>query len=108
MNCPNAISLQSNYAYRIMPAKWIDSTKQDFKVILHISGVDNQGMANDVTRIISNNMGVFINSINIKGDEGVFEGKISISVKNSAQLGKLIKKLLKIEGVKKVDRVNSL
>jgi GTP pyrophosphokinase len=108
MNCPNAISLQSNYAYRIMPAKWIDSTKQDFKVILHISGVDNQGLANDVTRTISGNMGVFINSINIKGDEGVFEGKISISVKNISQLDKLIKKLLKIEGVKKVDRVNTL
>ena len=108
MNCPNAISLQSNYAYRIMLAKWIDSTKQDFKVILHIEGVDNQGLANDVTRIISNNMGVFIHSINIKGDEGVFDGKLSISVKNSSQLDKLIKNLNKIEGVKKVERVNTL
>ena len=108
MNCSNAISLQSNYAYRIMSAKWIDSTKQDFKVILQIAGVDNQGMANDVTRIISNNMGVFIHSINIKGDDGVFEGKISISVKNSSQLNRLIKNLQKIEGIKKVDRVNTL
>ena len=108
MNCSNAISLQSNYSYRIMPAKWIDSTKQDFKVILRIFGVDNQGMANNVTRIISNNMGVFIHSINIKGNEGVFDGKLSISVKNSSQLEKLIKNLYKIEGIKKVDRVNTL
>ena len=108
MNCSNAISLQSNYAYRIMSAKWIDSTKQDFKVILEIGGVDNQGMANDVTRIISNNMGVFIHSINIKGNEGVFDGKISISVKNSSQLNRLIKNLQKIEGIKKVERVNTL
>jgi len=107
-NCPNAISLQSNYAYRIMQAKWIDSTKQDFKVIIHISGVDNQGMANDVTKTISNNMGVFIHSINIAGNEGVFDGKISISVKNSTQLDKLIKSLSKIEGMKKVERVNTL
>ncbi|MCL7754129.1 RelA/SpoT family protein [Polaribacter sp. Z022] len=107
-NCPNAISLQSNYAYRIMPAKWIDSTKQDFKAILQLSGVDNQGMANDVTRIISNNMGVFINSINIKGNAGVFDGKVSISVKNSSQLDKLMKSLKKIEGMKKVERVNTL
>ena len=107
-NCSNAISLQSNYAYRIMSAKWIDSTKQDFKVILEIGGVDNQGMANDVTRIISNNMGVFIHSINIKGNEGVFDGKISISVKNSSQLNRLIKNLQKIEGIKKVERVNTL
>ena len=108
MNCPNSISLQSNYAYRIMQAKWIDSTKQDFKVILEISGVDNKGMANEVTRIISNNMDVFINSINIKGNEGIFHGNLSLSVKNSAQLDKLIKKLIKIEGIKKVERVNTL
>ncbi|MEO9569867.1 MAG: RelA/SpoT family protein [Polaribacter sp.] len=107
-NCPNAISLQSNYAYRIMPAKWIDSTKQEFKAILQLSGVDNKGMANNVTRIISNNMGVFINSINIKGNEGVFDGKVSISVKNSSQLDKLMKSLYKIEGLKKVERVNTL
>ena len=107
-NCPNAISLQSNYAYRIMQAKWIDSTKQDFKVILHISGVDNQGIINDLSRIISSNMGVFINSINFAGNEGVFDGKISLSVKNSAQLNKLMKSIQKVDGVKKVDRVNSL
>jgi len=107
-NCPNSISLQSNYAYRIMLAKWIDSTKQDFKVILHISGVDNKGIINNVTRIISNNMGVFIHSINIAGDEGVFDGKISLSVKNISQLNKLIKSIQKVEGVKKVERVNTL
>jgi guanosine-3',5'-bis(diphosphate) 3'-pyrophosphohydrolase len=107
-NCPNAISLQSNYAYRIMLAKWIDSTKQDFKVFLNISGVDNKGIINDLSKIISSNMGVFINSINIAGNEGVFEGKISLSVKNSGQLNKLIKSIQKVEGVKKVDRVNSL
>ena len=107
-NCPNAISLQSNYAYRIIQTKWIDSTKQDFKVILQISGVDNQGMANNVTRIISNNMGVYIHSINFKGDEGVFDGKISISVKNSSQLNKLVKSLHRLEGIKKVERVNTL
>jgi guanosine-3',5'-bis(diphosphate) 3'-pyrophosphohydrolase len=107
-NCPNAISLQSNYAYRIMLAKWIDSTKQDFKVILLINGVDNEGIINNISRIISNNIGVFINSINIAGDEGVFEGKISLSVKNISQLNKLIKSMQKLEGVKKVERVNSL
>lgn len=107
-NCPNAISLQSNYAYRIMQAKWIDSTKQEFKAILHISGVDKKGIVNNVTKIISSNMDVFINSINIAGDEGVFDGKISLSVKNSMQINKLIKSIEKVEGIKKVERVNTL
>lgn len=107
-NCPNAISLQSNYAYRIMPAKWIDSTKQDFKVILHINGVDNQGIVNNLTSIISSNMGVFIHSINISGDNGIFDGKLSLSVKNISQLNKLIKSIKKVEGVKKIERVNTM
>ncbi|QTD37866.1 bifunctional (p)ppGpp synthetase/guanosine-3',5'-bis(diphosphate) 3'-pyrophosphohydrolase [Polaribacter batillariae] len=107
-NCPNAISLQSNYAYRIMQAKWIDSTKQDFKAILHISGVDNKGIVTKVTSIISNTNNVFIHSINIAGDEGVFEGKISFSVQNTPQLNKLIKSIQKVDGVKKVERVNTL
>jgi guanosine-3',5'-bis(diphosphate) 3'-pyrophosphohydrolase len=107
-NCPNAISLQSNYAYRVMLAKWIDSTKQDFKVVLHIDGVDNSGIVNNVTRIISSNVGVFIHSINISSDEGVFDGKLSISVKNSSQLNKLIQRIQKVDGVKTVERVNRM
>lgn len=107
-NCPNAISLQSNYAYRVMLAKWIDSTKQDFKIVLHISGVDNSGIVNNVTRIISSNVGVFIHSINISSDEGVFDGKLSLSVKNSSQLNKLIHRIQKVDGVKTVERVNRM
>jgi len=107
-NCPNAISLQSNYAYRIMPAKWIDSTAQDFKVVLHISGVDNKGIVNNLTKIISNNMGVFINSINISGDQGVFDGKLSLTIKNKSQLNKLIKNIQAVDGVKNIERVNRM
>ena len=53
-------------------------------------------------------MGVFIHSINIAGDHGVFNGKLSLSVKNKSQLDKLIKSIQRVEGVKKVDRVNTL
>jgi GTP pyrophosphokinase len=107
-DCPNAISMQSNYAYRIIKAKWIDSTKQEFKAILHVSGVDNKGIVNNLTRIISNNMNVFIHSINIAGNEGVFEGKLSLSVKNKTQLSRLITSIKKVDGVQKVERVNTM
>ena len=107
-SCPNSISLQSNYAYRIIKAKWIDSSKQEFKVILYVSGVDNKGIANNLTRIISNAMNVFIHSINIAGNEGIFEGKLSLSIKNKAQLVKLINRIKKVDGVKKIERVNTM
>ncbi len=105
-DCPNAVSLQANYAYRIIPAKWIDSTKQDFIVFLHVSGTDNFGLVSQLTRVISNNMHVNIRSLNISGNEGVFEGRISISVKNNKQLQLLIKNLKKIDGIEKVERIH--
>ena len=107
-DCPNSISLQSNYAYRVIKAKWIDSTNQEFKAILKVSGEDNKGIVNNLTKIISNTMDVFIHSINIAGNEGVFDGKLSISVKNRTQLNKLIENIKKVEGVKKVQRVNTM
>src|SRR5690606_1139845 len=47
-NCPNALSLQSNYAYRIIQAKWVDSTKQEFTASIIISGIDHMGLVNEV------------------------------------------------------------
>ncbi len=104
-DCPNSISLQANYAYRIMLAKWIDSTKQEFKAILKIHGVDHVGMVNEITQIISMNMSVNIHNLNISGHDGVFEGNITVSVKNNSQLQKLSESIKKIEGIEKVERI---
>jgi guanosine-3',5'-bis(diphosphate) 3'-pyrophosphohydrolase len=104
-DCPNAISLQANYAYRILNAKWIDSTKQDFKAILKINGEDHVGMVNEITQVISKNMNVNILSLNISGLDGIFDGRITVSVQNKSQLQKLSDSIKKIEGVETVDRI---
>jgi len=100
--------MQSNYAYRVLKATWIDSSKQEFKAILKVSGSDKKGIVNNLTRIISNTMDVYIHNINISGDHGVFEGKLSISVKNKTQLTKLIASIKEVEGIQKVERVNTM
>lgn len=104
-DCPNAISLRANYAYRIIESKWIDSTKQEFRVIIKIHGVDHVGMVNEITRIISTNMSINIHNLNISSDNGIFEGKITVSVKNKTQLQKISDSIKKIEGVDKVERI---
>ncbi|MCF6297757.1 MAG: RelA/SpoT family protein [Flavobacteriaceae bacterium] len=104
-NCPNALSMQSQYSYRIILAKWIDSSQQGFKASLSITGIDNFGLANEVTRTISNNLNVNIHNLNIYGNEGFFQGEITVSVKNNKQLTSLIQQLKKIEGIEKVNRI---
>lgn len=104
-DCPNAIALQSNYAYRIMQAKWIDSTRQEFKAILNITGMDTLGLTNELTKVISNNMNVNIQSISLSGDAGLFKGQVIVIVQNNSILKKLIGNIKKIDGVDKVSRV---
>ena len=104
-NCPNALSLQSNYAYRIMPAKWIDSTQQEFVAELRLTGIDNLGLLNDITNVISSNMSVNMKSISFDTNGGLFNGKIKILVKNNTVVNKLMQNLKKINGIDKVNRV---
>lgn len=105
-DCPNAIALQSNYAYRIMQAKWIDSSQQEFKAILKITGMDTLGLTNELTKVISNQMHVNIQSISLSGEAGIFNGQVTVVVQNNTILKKLIDNIKKIDGIDKVSRVN--
>lgn len=104
-DCPNAISLQSNYAYRIMQAKWIDSSQEDFRAILKITGMDTLGLTNELTKVISNQMHVNIQNISLSGDAGIFNGQITVIVQNNTILKKLIDNIKKVDGIDKVTRV---
>ncbi|MGB5237322.1 MAG: RelA/SpoT family protein [Flavobacteriaceae bacterium] len=104
-NCPNAISLQSNYAYRIIQAKWIDSSQEVFTSEIKLSGIDNLGLLNEITEIISDNMHVNMKNLNFSTDGGTFTGTISVVVKNQSILKKLIQNLKQIGGIEKVIRL---
>ena len=104
-DCPNALSMRSNYAYRIMPAKWIDSSQQDFTANLELSGIDTLGLVSEITRIISNNMHVNMKKLNFDSNDGIFGGKINVEVKNITMLNRLIDNLKKINGIDKVTRI---
>ncbi|WGK64365.1 RelA/SpoT family protein [Croceiramulus getboli] len=104
-SCPNALQLQSNFAYRIIPAKWIDSTAEDFKAELELTGIDKLGLVNQVTSEISNHMHVNIRSISFTSDDGVFKGNIAVVVKNRSHLEKLMENLKKINGIDRVARL---
>lgn len=103
-DCPNAIQFQSNYAYRIIQAKWIDSSQQEFKAVLKLTGIDNIGLVSEITQEISKSMNVNMRSINFESLDGVFVGKITVVVKNNSILNTLIQHLKKINGIDKVSR----
>lgn len=104
-NCPNAISLQSNYAYRIIAANWIDASQEEFSAEIVLNGLDNLGLVSNITKVISNQMNVNMRAINFNTDGGTFSGKIKVVVKNNDTLKKLIGNLKHINGIEKVSRL---
>lgn len=104
-DCPNAISLQSNYAYRIIQAKWIDSSQEEFKAVLKITGMDTLGLTNELTKVISNQMNVNIQSISLSSEAGIFNGQVTVVVQNNTILKKLIDNIRKVDGIDKITRV---
>ncbi|QYA27025.1 bifunctional (p)ppGpp synthetase/guanosine-3',5'-bis(diphosphate) 3'-pyrophosphohydrolase [Gramella sp. MT6] len=103
-DCPNALQLQSNYAYRIIQAKWIDSSQQDFKAVINLQGIDNLGLVSEITQEISSNMHVNMKNLNFDSSDGVFSGRITLVVKNNNILNTIIQRLKKINGIDKVSR----
>lgn len=102
--CPNALSLQSNFAYRVIPAKWIDSSSDEFAAVLKLSGIDRKGLVNEVTRMISNTKNVNINKINFDSEDQFFTGMIQLTVQNKTILDKLVMTLSKVNGIDKIVR----
>ena len=103
-DCPNSLSLQSNFAYRIIKAKWVDSSSDEFTAILKLSGIDNMGIVSEVTKSITGDMSININKLSFDSEDGIFTGLISVNVKNKTILNRLINRILKVKGVDKVIR----
>jgi GTP pyrophosphokinase len=103
-DCPNAIQLRANYAYRILKAKWVNKNEIDFIATINIKGIDKVGLMNNVTQIISNQMNVNIKSINISSSDGIFEGIITLKVHNVTFLKELTDKLGKVEAISSITR----
>ena len=102
--CTNAVGLQSKFSYRILKAKWIDSTIQDYTSTIKISGIDNLGIVNQITKLISNTLNINIKKMSFDTVDNIFRGKITLKVKTKNILNDLIKRLKKINGIEKVVR----
>jgi len=106
-NCPNAIQLMSKHGYRIVKAKWTGQKEIAFLAGVKITGADEVGVVNNLTRVISNELKVNMRSISIDSNEGLFEGTIMLFVHDTEHLKKLMLKLGQVNGILSVSRIDS-
>ncbi len=106
-NCPNAAKLMSNYGYRVVKAKWNSQKELAFLTGLKIHGIDEVGLINNLTTVISSDFKVNMRSITVDSDQGIFEGSIMVFVNDTEHLDNLIAKLKQVKGVTSVTRFDS-
>ncbi|GAC1300248.1 MAG: RelA/SpoT family protein [Mucilaginibacter sp.] len=106
-NCPNAAKLMSNYGYRIVKARWTHQQELAFLTGLRITGIDDVGLINQLTTVISTDFKVNIRSITVDSDNGIFEGSIMVYVNDTEHLENLIRKLKTVKGITGVNRFDS-
>lgn len=106
VNCPNAVKLLSNYAYRVVKAKWMNEHLISFLAGIKIIGTDELGIVNNITKVISNENNINMRSISFDTDDGIFEGTIMIYVHDTKHLSHLMDKLKKVKGVNNVIRID--
>jgi guanosine-3',5'-bis(diphosphate) 3'-pyrophosphohydrolase len=106
-SCPNAAQLMANYGYRIIKAKWNKQKELTFLTGLHIIGIDDVGLINNITKVISNDFKVNMRSITVDTDNGIFDGSIMIYVNDKDHLDQLISNLMEVKGVTGVTRFDA-
>jgi GTP pyrophosphokinase len=106
VNCPNAVKLLSNYAYRVVKAKWMNEHLISFLAGIKIIGTDELGIVNNITKVISSENNINMRSISFDTDDGIFEGTIMVYVHDTKHLNHLIDKLKKVKGVNNVIRID--
>jgi GTP diphosphokinase / guanosine-3',5'-bis(diphosphate) 3'-diphosphatase len=106
-NCPNAAKLLSNYGHRVVKTKWAKNKEISFLTGIRIVGLDDVGVVNKITNLISGELKLNINAITIEAKEGMFEGNIKIYVHDKEELEELVRRLKQLNGIHSVDRFDA-
>lgn len=106
-DCPNAAQLMANYAHRIVKTKWAKNKEISFLTGVKLTGLDDVGIIQGITNVISGQLNMNMRSISIDSKDGVFEGTIMVFVHDREELDELCIKLGKINGINKVERIEA-
>ena len=106
-NCPNAARLLSNYGHRVVKTKWVKNKEISFLTGIKIIGMDDVGVINKITNLISGTLRININALTIEAKDGLFEGNVRIYVHDKDELEELVDSLKSLQGIESVERYDT-
>ena len=106
-NCPNAAQLMANQGHRIVKTKWAKNKEISFLTGIEIVGVDDVGVINKITNVISGELKINISALSIESKEGLFNGRLKIFVHDKEELDTLVEHLKMLDGIQGVERFDT-
>jgi guanosine-3',5'-bis(diphosphate) 3'-pyrophosphohydrolase len=106
-NCPNAARLLASYGHRVVKTKWAKNKEISFLTGIKIVGMDDVGVVNKITNLISGELKINISALTIEAKEGLFEGNIKLYVHDREELDKLVQSLMDLPGIESVERYDT-
>ncbi|MDR1406433.1 MAG: HD domain-containing protein [Tannerella sp.] len=104
--CPNAPEMFSRFGYRILPARWNGEAAAGYAATLRVIGHDDIGIVTNISSIISRDGETALRAIHVDSVDGLFQGDITVTVRNTQTVERLIRKIREIKGVKQVSRLH--
>ena len=87
--------------------KWSQHKAMSYLVTTELRGIDRQGILLDLAKVVSADFNINIREVNIHSHDGIFEGNVSLYVKDAESLHAVMDKLRKIKGIESVKRTFS-
>jgi GTP pyrophosphokinase len=98
----------SQYGSNIVKAKWKQKEDIVFLAGLKIQGIDSVGFIHRITQVISIELGLNIRNLQLESSNGVIIAFLTVYVSNIQNLKDVIAKLQKVEGVRKITRLDRI
>lgn len=106
VSCPEAMRLKSAYGSRLVATKW-GGVADKFLATIGVDGIDRHGILEQITSVVSHDLGINIRGLNISADNEVFHCEITVQIDNAETVEKICTLLKeKIKGVKIAKRLS--
>ena len=105
--CDELNRLAAQYGKNIVKEeiKWSQHKAMSYLVTVELRGIDRMGLLLDLAKVVSGDFSINIREVNIQSHDGIFEGNISLYVKDAEGLHAVMDKLRKIKGIETVKRL---
>ena len=104
--CDTLIRLAAQFGDNIVKEeiRWSQQKAVSYLATVEIRGIDRTGMILDITKLLTADFSINIRAISVQSHDGIFEGTLSLYVRDAESLNAILDRLRRVKGMESVKR----